>query len=68
MTAVLQMTPLQITWFLLWDRCYGPDIQERLKSGGTLDYDFCKDIEQRAKAEYRRLSREKYPNVVRIHK
>jgi len=57
MIDILQMTPLQITWFLLWDRYYGPNIQERLKSGGTLDFDFCKDIEQRAKAEYRELTK-----------
>ncbi|KKK64245.1 hypothetical protein LCGC14_2986150, partial [marine sediment metagenome] len=56
MTDILQMTPLQITWFLLWDRHYGWRIQERIKSGGELDYDFCKDIEQRAKAEYRELT------------
>ena len=56
MNDMLQMTPLQITWFLLWDRGYGPDIQERLKSGGTLDFNFCKRIEQRAKAEYKELT------------
>ncbi len=55
-TDILQMTPLQIVWFLLWDRYYGPSIQSRIKSGGELDYDFCKDIEQRAKAEYRELT------------
>jgi len=55
-TDILQMTPLQIVWFLLWDRHYGWRIQERLRSGGELDYDFCKDIEQRAKAEYRELT------------
>lgn len=55
MTPILQMTPLQITWALLWDRRYGPDIQERLREGGTLDFDFCKGIEQEAKAEFRQL-------------
>ena len=47
----LQMTPLCLTWHLLWDRRYGPRIQDRLKSGGVLDFDFCSDIATEAKAE-----------------
>lgn len=48
---LLQMTPLCLVWHLLWDRYYGPQIQERLKAGGVLDDDFCKRISDEAKAE-----------------
>ena len=50
-----KMTALGVVWYLLWDRYYGPRIQDRLRDGGYLDDDFCFTIKREAMAELYRL-------------
>lgn len=50
-----QMTALGCVWHLLWDRRYGPRIQDRLRDGGYLDDDFCFEIKRQAVAELQRI-------------
>jgi predicted patatin/cPLA2 family phospholipase len=49
-----KMTALAVVWRLLWDRRYGPRIQERLRNGGYLDDDFIFEIKRQAIMELQR--------------
>jgi hypothetical protein len=58
------MTALSVVWHLLWDRFYGPRIQDRLRDGGFLDDDFCFAIKKEALAELSRLEDGRIEHVI----
>ena len=49
------MTALETTWYLLWDRKYGPWIQAELRAGRELTPNFCLDTKLKALEELERL-------------
>ncbi len=49
------MTALGVVWHLLWDRHFGPRIQDRLKKGIPLDDEFCFRIKRQVMRELYQL-------------
>lgn len=55
---LLHMPPIRLCWFLLWDRRYGPQIQDHVARNGLhIDFDFARAIAFEARAELRRILR-----------